>query len=534
MTSFWKTAIGCAVLALAALAPGGGADATEEPAGICVISGTQTADAEQIELGRTVGLTLELRAECPDAVRGRADIMLVVDHSGSMAELGKYEAARQGVQQFVEGVDFERHTVGLVLFNEDPYVAQPLSRRADRIMGAYEAAGPPSGGTDIASAIRLADSELALRSRPEAVAIIVLMTDGISSEQAMLAASSEVRQRGTVLFTIGLGGDVVEAPLRRMATTPEHYYFAPGAEDLARIYAQIASVIRTFAVADVVVRDYLGSGVTYVPGSAVPDEPEVGAELRWWRPFLTNAPTKISYRVRIDRLGLVQPSANAVADYADGDGVRRRFRFEPATVTVVEPVIRTVYLPVTWRGTCVPKRDWADIVLAIDVSASMQGHKLAQAIDAAIGFVQLLDLDRNQASVVAYASEGHVAQALTHDRSQLEQALLSLQPSSGTRIDQGLRTSLEELDSTRHDPRNLPAIVLLSDGRQVEEVDEALRWADIARGRGVVVVTIALGSDADRELLAAVATTRGHSYVSPTPEELGEIYAKVAGIVRCR
>ncbi|MFN2115628.1 MAG: vWA domain-containing protein [Anaerolineae bacterium] len=502
--------------------------------GICVIRGRQTADAQRVERGKTVGLRLELSAECPDEVRGRADIMLVVDHSGSMGELGKDEAARQGVRQFVDGVDFSRHTVGLVLFNEDPYVAQPLTTRADRLLRAIETAGKPTGGTDIASAIRLADGELELRSRDEAVAIIVLMTDGISSEESMLEAAVEARDRGTVLFTIGLGDDVAEAPLRKVATTPDHYYFAPGAEQLAEIYVRIASVIRTFAVADVEVADWLSSGVIYVPGTGRPDEPNEGASLKWWRPFLTDEPTVISYRVLPSELGRQRPSANTFADYADGDGVRRRFNFEPAEIEVVEPEVHLAHLPLAWRNTCVPKTAWADVVLAIDVSASMQGDKLTQAIAASKSFLQVLDLTRNQAAVVGYAGEADLAQPLTSNLGDLEAALDGLASLSGTRLDKGIATSLAELGSERHRDRNLPAIVLLTDGRQVEEVGEVIFWSELARDSGVVLVTIALGNDADNELLREIATTPNHAYHAPDAGDLHDIYAKIAGIVRCR
>jgi Mg-chelatase subunit ChlD len=173
-------------------------------------------------------------------------------------------------------------------------------------------------------------------------------------------------------------------------------------------------------------------------------------------------------------------------------------------------------------------------VLAIDVSASMQGDKLTQAIAASKSFLQVLDLTRNQAAVVGYAGEADLAQPLTSNLGDLEAALDGLASLSGTRLDKGIATSLAELGSERHRDRNLPAIVLLTDGRQVEEVGEVIFWSELARDSGVVLVTIALGNDADNELLREIATTPNHAYHAPDAGDLHDIYAKIAGIVRCR
>ncbi|MFQ5460023.1 MAG: hypothetical protein ACE5EL_04445, partial [Anaerolineae bacterium] len=56
----------------------------------------------------------------------------------------------------------------------------------------------------------------------------------------------------------------------------------------------------------------------------------------------------------------------------------------------------------------------------------------------------------------------------------------------------------------------------------------------LARRAGIVVFTIALGSDADRGLLGAVAGDGSRAFVAPTADNLAGIYAAIAGSVRCR
>src|SRR3989304_967169 len=45
-------------------------------------------------------------------------------------------------------------------------------------------------------------------------------------------AARESRRRGTVIFVIGLGADAAQPPLRRLASSPEHFYYTPGVDGL--------------------------------------------------------------------------------------------------------------------------------------------------------------------------------------------------------------------------------------------------------------------------------------------------------------
>ncbi len=509
---------------------------TQDPGtGICTVTGTQTADAAQIEIGRAVGLELTVRAHCPVEVRGRADILLLLDTSASMGELGKFEAAQTAVRRFVDVVDFNRHRVGLVPFNDTAYVAQTLTTRTDRLFSALDSIDRPQGSTDIAAAITLADRELQATARADAVPVVALLTDGQSSEEPMLAAATRAEDNGAVIFTVGLGPDAAHDALRRVATTPDHYYFAPGPEDLAEIYDRIANTILTFTVTDVALIDRLGPGVTYVSGTGQPTEPSGTRELRWWRAYLPEDDVALRYELQVFRAGLVQPSEALWAEYTDGDGVRRRASFTPATVEVTVPEIHSVYLPISWRNQCVPAKRWADVVLVIDASASMKDeNKLGQAVAAAKIFVDLMTLPADQAAVVSYDAQATLVQELTGDRIALERALAGLAPGAGTRLDRGLDLATREFMSPRRRPANRPVIVFLSDGRQVEARERVPDAAEFARDLGITVFTIALGRDADRDLLREVAGDPSRAYYAPGPEALAEIYGQVAGVVGCR
>lgn len=506
----------------------------EQAEGICTVTGRQLADAREIELGRTVGLQLMIEADCPAEARGRADILLALDRSTSMGQMGKFAAAKTAVRDFVDGVDFTRHRVGLVVFNDSAYVMQPLTTDPDLLLSALQDVDETEGSTDIARAIQVSDRELASDGRREAVAVLVLLTDGRSGEDAMRSAAEAADKRGTVIFTIGLGPDVAQEALRSVATTPEHYYFAPGPDDLAAIYDQIAATIRLFTVTDVSINDRLSPGAEYVAGSAEPGEPRMEGALTWWRPFLPPTPIHFAYDVRLYREGRAPPSAALWVDYTDGDGTRRRVDIEPAIVEVIVPDTHWAFLPAAYRNQCIPATTWADVVLVLDVSSSMRDeNKLQQAVQAARRFVQLMHLPADRAAVVTYDAHAATVQSLTGDRDALEQALAGLTTGSGTRLDRGLEAATLELVARRRID-NRPVIVFLSDGRQVAERHRVPTAAQTARSVGITVFTIALGSDADRELLRSVAGDPDRAYYAPDPSDLYEIYSRVAGIVGCR
>lgn len=511
---------------------------TPDPAtGLCTVTGEQLAEAPQVEIRRPLGMRLRLQADCPLEARGRADIFLVVDTSTSMAELGKFEAAKAAVRKFIDEVDFDRHRVGLIPFSNNPFVAQPLTFNTDYIRRALDAAGPPSGSTNIAAAIAMADTELQIAGRREAVHIVVLLTDGRSAPEPMFAAAEAAKRRGLVLFTIGLGDDAAQAELQRVATSPDHFSFAPGPEALEAIYTRIASMIREVMVTDLVLVDRLGQAVGLVAGSSRPMDPALLAEGRhptWTIPFLTSDPFVLDYQVTIDRAGRLTPSEAVWVDYADGDGRRRRAAIEPAEVEVIVPDTHWIHLPVLWRNACVPSPHYSDVVLAIDTSASMAGAKLQQAVAAAMTFVDLLDLRTNRAAVVSYDGSSRVVQALTADRVLLQQALYRLSPSPGTRIDLGLMAATEHLMDPIVRSERRPAIVLLSDGQQVEAQPMVYQAAGFARDRGITIYTIGLGEDADRALLRAVAGSPSRAFFAPTAAELADIYREVAGAVGCK
>lgn len=187
-----------------------------------------------------------------------------------------------------------------------------------------------------------------------------------------------------------------------------------------------------------------------------------------------------------------------------------------------------------------------DVVLVIDRSNSMTGLNLTAAVDAAMAMLDVLDISDdpakqeencNQVGLVSFGSTATLDQELTKSRSDLVAALsgLSGRTEPNTNIGHGLSEARLEMESgTNRDPKNIPIIILLSDGANgcgdalpcpnPEEEAKAIKAA------GFRLITIGLGrlTSWHRDMLRRWASAPRHFYHSPTPEELEAIFVNIA------
>ena len=124
------------------------------------------------------------------------------------------------------------------------------------------------------------------------------MIDGVVSDKTArddlkAAQAAAAKNAGTVVYTIGLNFDGIEASypgagvlarqvLQSMASSPTNYYESPTPSELNGIFAQIAQIITHVAATNVVVTDILPPGVHYVPGSAMPEPSSISGQTLIW------------------------------------------------------------------------------------------------------------------------------------------------------------------------------------------------------------------------------------------------------------
>lgn len=518
----------------------------------CSVTPAATIDTPAVLVGETVELRLRFEGQCPEQTP-ESDILLVLDRSGSM--LGdKLQAARDSAHAFLDEVDFARNRVGLVAFSHEAELVQGLTDDLAALHAAVDRV-TAVGGTDIASGLSLAHSELAgARHRPSARRTIVLLTDGNSDLRSAVGSALAAKLTGTWLFTIGLGEDVNRDLLRRLASSPGDCYLAPTSEDLTRVYTDIGRRIRADGLfRSATVTHLLPEGLAFAGMSMGPAPTEQGKLLVWSAAAVPFDGLALSFRVRPLAPGYQPATLRTELDYIDGLGrggwsqvalpwftaLAPGVLPTPAPTTTPAPWPR-LFLPVLERNHCTATRLHADVMLVLDTSQSMTDlsggrSKLAAAVAAAGVFVDLMRPPSDQAGLVTFNSGAWLAAPLGADGAAMKAALAGATTAPGTRIDLGLDAATAELVGGRHLAGNSRVIILLTDGLPSQTTPDAVRAsARAARAAGMKIFAIGLGADVDPILLADIASAPDHVHLAPGGDDLERIYRAIAGTIPCR
>jgi Mg-chelatase subunit ChlD len=535
--------------------------------GLCRLRGDKRAEPEALRIGERVTVRLQVGGECPNT-SPRADIVLAIDRSGSMMDNGKITATKEAALVFIGQIDLARDRVGVVSFNNNARVAQPLTHDRQAAENAVRAI-TAVGGTNVADAFRVSTDELfGPNSRPDTQPVIVLLTDGRDRlADRVLDEAARAQEMGTRVFTIGFG-DVDPMVMVLSATSPEDYYYAPDPSTLAEIYTQIARRITAeYLATSMTIVDELPANMRYIEGSARPAAAwDPAARTLTWQ--LTNVPftgAQVTFQVEPLELGRHPTNVEAGSHYVDGLDEQGDLRFPVPVVDVLslEPTAtptstpfptptplptstpippEPLFLPIAVHQVCKPEAFHADVALVMDTSSSMKWpssegstrSKLDVAVEAAHTFVDLLTLPGDQATIVSFNREAEVVQALTGDQAALHAGLDRLEPKVGTRIDRGIEAATTELTSERAIAENNQVMILLTDGRSSSVEDSVVREkADEAKVAGITIYTIGLGDDVDEELLREIATYPEYAFLAPTAEELEQIYRDIAYTLEC-
>jgi len=172
------------------------------------------------------------------------DVVLALDSSTSM-DAAKFAAMQAAAREFLGYLDLPPSQAALVAFHGQAQRVRDLTADRAALLGALGTL-PRGEGTRIDRALEASVAVLGAAGRlPANKAVIVLITDGKqeeTGEQPVLNAAAAAR-RAAELYVIGLGADVDQRFLTRVAGNPARYFQAPASADLLRIYAQIAGAL---------------------------------------------------------------------------------------------------------------------------------------------------------------------------------------------------------------------------------------------------------------------------------------------------
>ena len=194
--------------------------------------------------------------------RQRADVMLVIDVSGSMEATdvlpSRIGAARSAARTLINSLP-GNDRIGLVSFNSRATVVVPLTEDHGSVSRALNTLRPGGGtaiGDAIAAAVAQFEPSSAASSARRIPGLIVLLTDGASNTGLNPAAAAERAQQAAIkIDTIGVGRrgqptfvrgqqveGVDETALQSLASvTGGGYFYADAAGQLDKIYASLGS-----------------------------------------------------------------------------------------------------------------------------------------------------------------------------------------------------------------------------------------------------------------------------------------------------
>lgn len=168
----------------------------------------------------------------------------------------------------------------------------------------------------------------------------------------------------------------------------------------------------------------------------------------------------------------------------------------------------------------------SDIVLVMDKSGSMSGPRLAALKSAAKVFLTKVDFANDQVSLVEFSDGAFVSQSFSKSSGALSGSIDAIQAGGGTSIAEGIEFANREFDSARARTNVNRIMIVLSDGEDPSPIVPAK--ATEAEVRGIRIISIALGAEAGRGALRAIASQPSDFYDAPNPEDLENIYAKLA------
>jgi Mg-chelatase subunit ChlD len=432
----------------------------------------------------------------------------------------------------------------------------------------------------------------------------VVLSDGQNNAgcQPVLQAAGQAKSQGILMMTVCVGSDCDAACMRQAASSARYFFQIDNAGGLATAFAKIRDEVLNVNLKRLTVTDVLPPNMQYVTDSAQPapnkGDPTTG--FTWQANYVPRDGITITFKVRPLETGYHPTNVQAVGELLDNQNRSKDFDFPLPHVTVLQPfplatvtlppptptytptptptntppftptptntptptptptrVPGPIYLPILLREACERQYVFADIVLVLDVSTSMdrptrEGRsKMSAAIAAAQDFVSVVDLTpdeqgrHSQMAVVGFNREAWTEIGLSKDRAALDRALANLpkRRQTFTRLDLAFEQGQKTLFGPGRIETNTPVIVLLTDGlpEMVPVGPDGTKQSTVrlaaqrAKDAGARVYTIGIGAptDIDPQLLADCASAPGDYYYQADAEDLSHIYNEIAFSFGC-
>ncbi len=223
---------------------------------------------------------LALTLDAPgDAATSRPplDLAIVIDRSGSMSG-EKLAQAKQAANQLLAELG-ARDQVAIVAYGSDVNTVFPSQAATDEAKRAAQSAIEriyDDGGTNLSGGLVAGTTEIVGARNPEAVARIVLISDGIANEglfarDDLQRLAADTAARGVSITTVGIGLDFDERTMTSIANSGRgNYYFVESAAALPQMFETEMARLGATVATDVSVAISTAPGVEVLEALGYP------------------------------------------------------------------------------------------------------------------------------------------------------------------------------------------------------------------------------------------------------------------------
>ncbi len=196
------------------------------------------------------------------------NLVVVVDHSGSMASDSRLVKVKTGLHTLVDNID-DGDRISIISFDDVVTIDAPFTDTLDRAKLHTAIEGlQPRGGTNIYEGLRQGFTMLG--EYPESVRQnrVIFLSDGLAtvgdtSQANILALARDWIRRGIGLTTIGVGNDFDVALMRGLAENGAgNYYFLEDAAAASEVFTEELDFFMTPLALDINIEAIAGSGWT--------------------------------------------------------------------------------------------------------------------------------------------------------------------------------------------------------------------------------------------------------------------------------
>jgi hypothetical protein len=289
----------------------------------------------------SVTATLTLDATNPAPTQQAADVVLLLDGSGSIGLPNFNNQVKSAAQSFVTGASPSPagNHVGVIEFSTSVVQVAPLSDNPAALTSAITGMAYLAQNTATDAGLQAAETMLA-GGRPGVPKVVVVMTDGaynIGANPAIRAAA--MRAAGTRIFAVGVGSGIVTARLLDLAGTADNVFQIANFDDLEATFQEILTVLtpagQDLAYHVTVAPDWTLSAPTASAGLVAP----APGGFDWTLAKLdATTPTQVTISYTLTHTGatggLLQPQQVAHLQWTDGSAGLQQADFDAAATQV--------------------------------------------------------------------------------------------------------------------------------------------------------------------------------------------------------